>query len=72
MPGIPLTRQSRVADGTFDPVAGEVVARELRRIEDELFAADWAEAKARLGGEVHRCQPSRNSLAEPFSRHVIP
>jgi hypothetical protein len=40
------------ADGVFDPIAGEVVARELGRIEDELFAADWAEAKARLGEEV--------------------
>ena len=41
------------ADGTFDPVAGDIVARELGRIEQELFAADWAEAKARVG-EVHR------------------
>ena len=40
------------ADGTFDPIAGEIVAAELRRIEDELFAVDWAEAKARAGEEV--------------------
>jgi hypothetical protein len=35
------------ADGTFDPLNGGIVARELGRIEEELFAADWAEAKAR-------------------------
>jgi Domain of unknown function (DUF222) len=36
-------------DGVLDPVNGEIVAAELRRIEDELFATDWAEAKARVG-----------------------
>jgi Domain of unknown function (DUF222) len=36
-------------DGLLDPVNGEIVARELRRLEDEAFAADWAEAKARVG-----------------------
>ena len=40
------------AEGTFDPVNGEIVAAELRRIEEELFAADWAEAKARVGEQV--------------------
>jgi Domain of unknown function (DUF222) len=49
------------ADGTFDPIAGEVVARELRRIEDELFAADWAEAKARMGEEVHKSDLRRTA-----------
>jgi hypothetical protein len=39
-------------DGVLDPIGGEVVARALRRIEDELFAADWAEAKARVGEGV--------------------
>jgi len=40
------------ADGTFDPIAGAIVAAELGRIEDELYAADWAEAKARVGERV--------------------
>jgi len=33
----------------FDPVNGAIVAEALRRIEDELFDADWAESRARLG-----------------------
>jgi hypothetical protein len=32
-------------DGCLDPVAGTIVATALRRIEDELFSTDWAEAK---------------------------
>src|ERR1700722_12895379 len=36
-------------DGTLDPIAGNVVSQELKRIEDELFKADWAEARDRLG-----------------------
>jgi hypothetical protein len=39
-------------DAVLDPIGGEVVARALRRIEDELFAADWAEAKERVGEGV--------------------
>ena len=35
----------------FDPIAGTIVAGELKRLEQELFDADWAEAKARLGRE---------------------
>jgi hypothetical protein len=38
-----------VLDGLFDPINGSIVSTALRRIEDELFEADWAEAKARLG-----------------------
>jgi hypothetical protein len=34
---------------TFDPISGEIVGRTLRDIEREMFEADWAEAKARLG-----------------------
>ena len=33
----------------LDAVSGEVVSEALRRIEDELFAADWAEARRRTG-----------------------
>ena len=35
----------------FDPIAGTIVASELKRLEQELFESDWAEAKARLGRE---------------------
>ena len=33
----------------FDPIAGAVFDNALRRIEKDLFAQDWAEAKERLG-----------------------
>jgi len=36
-------------DGAFDPINGSIVAKALSKIEDELFAADWAEAKERVG-----------------------
>ena len=41
-----------VLDGTADPVRGAVIADTLLRLEDELFEADWAEAKARVGDAV--------------------
>jgi hypothetical protein len=37
----------------FDVIGGAIVANELKRIEDELFEADWAEAKERLGRDPH-------------------
>ncbi len=39
-------------DGVLDPIGGAILDKVLRRIEDELFAADWAEAKARVGEGV--------------------
>jgi hypothetical protein len=39
------------ANAVFDPISGTIVAGELARIETELFHADWAEAKTRLGRE---------------------
>ena len=39
-------------DGIFDPIGGEIFATTLERIEKELFDADWAEAKARVGENV--------------------
>ncbi|MDQ6798137.1 MAG: HNH endonuclease [Actinomycetota bacterium] len=39
-------------DGLFDPIDGSIVAAALKRIEDELFGSDWAEAKARIGNAV--------------------
>jgi hypothetical protein len=38
-----------VLDGFFDPVNGAVLSQGLWLIEQELFEADWAEARARLG-----------------------
>jgi hypothetical protein len=34
---------------TLDPISGAIVSEELSRLEHELFDADWAEAKQRLG-----------------------
>ncbi len=39
-------------DGIFDPIGGAIFATTLERIEKELFDADWAEAKARVGDDV--------------------
>lgn len=38
-----------VLDGLFDPIGGTIVAEELHRIEGELFAADWGDARQRAG-----------------------
>ncbi len=39
-------------DLVLDPISGAIVAKALERIVDELFEADWAEARARLGDAV--------------------
>ena len=39
-------------DGRFDPIGGSIFNDELKRLEKELFEADWAEAKARVGEGV--------------------
>jgi hypothetical protein len=46
----------------FDQVSGTIVYDELSRIEKELFDADWAEAKARLGREpkVHELSRTKD------------
>jgi hypothetical protein len=36
-------------DLTLDPISGTIVSNALRSIEQQLFEADWAEARARLG-----------------------
>lgn len=46
-------------DGLFDPLSGTIVADELRRIDDELFEGDWAEARSRLGDGVRVCDLRR-------------
>ncbi len=38
---------------TFDPIGGSIYSGELSRLEVEMFDADWAEAKARLGRDPH-------------------
>lgn len=38
-----------LGDLVLDPISGAIVSNQLRRIEDELFAAEWKEAKERLG-----------------------
>jgi hypothetical protein len=54
-------------DGTFvgrinlDPISGTIVADELGRLEKELFEADWAEAKERLGYEPKPADLGRTS-----------
>ena len=37
----------------FDRIGGAIVVKEHKRIEDEFFKADWAEAKERLGRDPH-------------------
>lgn len=39
-------------DADLDPIGGSIVAETLRMIYDELFEADWAEVRARLGEAV--------------------
>jgi hypothetical protein len=46
-------------DGFLDPLSGEIVHQALRRIADELFEADWAEARARVGDGVCTADLSR-------------
>lgn len=53
---------------TLDPVSGTIVYDELNRIERELFDADWAEAKERLGrdpnpGDLRRTAGQRRADA---------
>jgi hypothetical protein len=48
-----------VLDASFDPIGGAVLERALRHIEDELFATDWAEARARVGEGVSACDLAR-------------
>jgi Domain of unknown function (DUF222) len=46
---------------TFDPISGTIVSNELVRLEADLFEADWAEAKARLGRDPRLDELSRTS-----------
>ena len=53
---------------TLDPISGTIVGSELARRERELFEADWADAKSRLGrdpiaGELARTPAQRRADA---------
>jgi len=57
-----------LGDFVLDPIAGSIVAKALSRIEDELFAADWSEARERLGeaagvGDLARTTTQRRADA---------
>lgn len=41
-----------VVDALLDPITGEIFLRELERLEQEEFEADWAEARSRLGDDA--------------------
>ena len=45
-------------NGVFDPISGQIIHGVLARIERELFEADWADARHRLG-----CDPTVDDLA---------
>jgi Domain of unknown function (DUF222)/HNH endonuclease len=58
----------------FDAVGGTIVAAEVMRLEEELFEADWAEAKARLGrdplqSELRRSRDQR--IADAFVEMAV-
>jgi uncharacterized protein DUF222/HNH endonuclease len=45
----------------FDTIGGAIVVKEHKRIEEEFFKADWAEAKARLGREPRTDELARTA-----------
>lgn len=57
-----------LGDVVLDPIGGAIVAERLGRIEQELFATDWAEARSRLGdaaraGDLARTPAQRRADA---------
>ena len=46
---------------TLDPISGAIVSGELERLEKELFEADWAAVRARLGREPTVLDLARSS-----------
>jgi hypothetical protein len=50
-----------VLDALLDPVSGAIVARELKRLEQALFEADWAEARERLGDAAAAADLARSA-----------
>jgi hypothetical protein len=50
-------------DGQLDPLGGEEIHTELRRLENELFKADWAAAKA-IHGDATRLEDLERTPAQ--------
>jgi hypothetical protein len=55
----PTFNGSWALNGLLDPINGAIVAKALGKIEQELFEADWAEAKAREGEGVQMSHLAR-------------
>jgi len=56
-----------IVDAVLDPVGGAVFLRELERLEQELWEADWADARNRLGAaacEQDLCRTRRQRRAD--------
>jgi hypothetical protein len=51
-----------IQSGLFDPIGAEAVLGELGRIEDELFAADWAAAQAEHGAATTKAHLARTAV----------
>jgi hypothetical protein len=56
-------RGNWVLDGQLDPLTGEEIHTELRRLERELFDADWAAAKA-IHGDTTRLEDLERTPAQ--------
>lgn len=56
--------------GTGDPIGGTIISEVLSRIDDELFEADWTEAKARLGDAVTVADLARTPAQRRFDALV--
>ncbi len=63
---------------TLDPISGSIVSRELKRIESELFKADWAKAREELGHDPKvtdlwrtPAQRRADALVEMASRSTV-
>ncbi|MCU1485787.1 MAG: hypothetical protein JWN67_2533 [Actinomycetia bacterium] len=55
---------------TLDPISGTIVSNAPKAIEQKLFQADWAEAKARLGRDplvTELCRTAQQRRADAFT-----
>lgn len=51
----------RFLNGRFDAIDGDIVDGELRRLEQQMFEADWAEARERYGDDARADQLPRTA-----------
>jgi hypothetical protein len=58
----PGLRGTGLVDGELTATQRETVTNALERIEDELFQADWGEAKERLGRDPQHQELGRNKM----------